>query len=288
VTTPLRTSDPRRAGLRITGPRGGALLAALLAAAAASAARAAPETVEIFSAGSLRGVVSDLATEAAPGLGIEVKATFGGSGLLRTRIEKGERPDLFLSADLGSPRQLEAEGRTVVPAVAIARNRMCVVARRSAGITADNLIERLLDPQLRVKTSMPVADPGGDYAWAIFDRIEALRPGSGAVLKEKAQALMNVKAPAKPGQHPYAALFEAGLIDASITYCSGVAGMEQDAPGLASLPVPATLDPHPVDGLAVLSAKPAALRLALYLLSEKGQAIVARERLIPVAAATAQ
>jgi molybdate transport system substrate-binding protein len=266
-----------------------ALLAALTLAAAASAARAAPETVEIFSAGSLRGVVNDLATEVAPGFNIEVKATFGGSGLLRERIEKGERPDLFMSADLGSPRKLEAEGRTVVPAIAIARNRMCIVSRRSAHVTAANLIDRLLAKNVRVKTSMPAADPGGDYAWAIFDRIEALRPGAGAILKEKAQALMSLKGtPTKPGESAYAALFDSGQVDMAITYCSGVAKLEQEVPELTSLVVPPKLDPHPVDGLAVLSTRPAALRLGLFLLSEKGQAIVAREGLVPIAGAEAQ
>lgn len=262
-----------------------ATLLALVSVVAAANVCAAPETVEIFSAGSLRAVVNDLASVAAPALNVEVKATFGGSGLLRERIEKGEQPDLFMSADLASPRKLEGEGRTVVPAVMIARNRMCVLARRTAGLTAANLIDRLLATGVRVKTSTPVADPAGDYAWAIFERIDALRPGAGAVLRDKAQALMSVTAaPAAPGQSPYGALFAAGLIDASITYCSGVANLEKEVEGLASLPVPAELDPHPVDGLAILSAKPAAMRLALYLLSEKGQAMVARAGLVPVAA----
>lgn len=262
-----------------------AMLLALLSTLAAADVGAAPETVEIFSAGSLRGVVNDLASTAAPALNVEVQATFGGSGLLRERIEKGERPDLFMSADLASPRKLEAQGRTVVPAVMIARNRMCVLARRAAGLTAANLIDRLLATGMRVKTSTPLADPAGDYAWAIFQRIDALRPGAGAVLKEKAQALMSVTAAATaPGQSPYGALFASGQIDASITYCSGAASLEKEVPDLASLPVPAELDPHPVDGLAILSAKPGAMRLALYLLSEKGQAMVARAGLVPVAA----
>lgn len=271
------------------GLRRNTWLAAFLCVASAGAASSAPapQTVEIFSAGSLRGVVNDLATDVAPGLNIEVKSTFGGSGLLRERIEKGETPDLFMSADLGNPRKLEAAGRTVLPAVEIAKNRMCIVSRRSAGVTAGNLIDRLLEKKVRVKTSTPIADPAGDYAWAIFDSIEALRPGSGAVLKAKAQSLMDVKAPLKPNQHPYAALFEAGLIDLSITYCSGIAALEKDAPDLTSFPVPPALDPHPVDGLAVLTSNPAAQRLALYLLSEKGQAIVAREGLIPVGEAPA-
>ena len=81
------------------------------------------ETVEIFAAGSLRGVVSDLVKEAGAALNIEVNPSFGGSGSMRERIEKGEKPDLLLSADLGSPRKLESQGRTVVPTIAFARNR---------------------------------------------------------------------------------------------------------------------------------------------------------------------
>ena len=72
---------------------------------------------------------------------------------------------------------------------------MCVVSRRSAGVTGRNLIDHLLRKDVRVKTSTPIADPSGDYAWAIFDHIDSLRPGSGAALKQKAQTLMNASAP---------------------------------------------------------------------------------------------
>jgi len=89
-------------------------------------------------------------------------------------------------------------------------------------------------------------------------------------------------APAKPNQGPYA-LFESRKIDMMITYCSHTATLGKDAPELTSLVVPPRLDPHPVYGLAVLSGKPAALRLALFLLSEKGQAIIARAGLVPIA-----
>jgi len=255
--------------------------AALLASAIAAAAPA--EKVEVYSAGSLRAVWTEVAAQAGPALNIEVKPTFGGSGLLRERIEQGERPDLFTSADLGSPRKLEAAGRTAVPVVAFARNRMCVVSRRASAVTAANLIDKLRGKGVRLRTSTPVADPAGDYAWAIFDRIEALRPGSAAVLKARAEASMNVHAEStSPGQNPLAALFAAHQIDMAITYCSGVASIEKDAPGLASLPVPAKLDPHPLYGLAILSDRPAVLRLALYLLSDKGQAIITQAGLVPL------
>jgi ABC-type molybdate transport system substrate-binding protein len=250
---------------------------------AAPTARAA-ETVEIFAAGSLRGVVGELAKEAGPALDIEVKSSFGGSGLMRERIEKGETPDLFLSADVGSPRKLAAAGRTVVPAIAFARNRMCILSRNSAHVTARNLVDRLLAKGVRVKTSTPIADPAGDYAWAIFDRIDALRPGSGALLKSKAQELMSLTAtPTTPTQSPAAALFLTNQVDMSITYCSAAPSLEKEVSGLTSLVVPPQLDPHPLYGAAVLSNKPQALRLALFLLSDKGQAIIAAEGLVPLA-----
>jgi ABC-type molybdate transport system substrate-binding protein len=260
------------------------LLIAVASAMWSALAHAGP--VEILAAGSLRGVVNDLAA-AAGRMNVEVKSDFGGSGLLRERIENGANADLFLSADLGSPRKLQALGKTALPVVAFARNRMCVVSRRSAGVTQKNLAERLLAAGVRVKTSTPVADPAGDYAWAIFDRIDAVRPGAGAKLKTKAQANMAVTAPTPaPGQSAAAALFAANLIDVSITYCSAATGLAQELPDLVSSEVPPAFDPHPLYGLAVLSDRPDALRIALFLLSEEGQALIARNGLVPVSGAT--
>jgi molybdate transport system substrate-binding protein len=262
-----------------------ALLAATLCALSGSAASAPPEaqSVEIYAAGSLRGVVTEVAQAVQAAFNIELQPTFGSSGTLRERIEKGEAPDLFLSADLASPRKLETQGRTFVPAAMFARNRMCVVAR-AAGVTAANMVDRMLAKGVRLKTSTPVADPSGDYAWAIFDHIDGVRPGAGRLLKEKAQASMGVTAtPASPTQHPYAALLAAKQIDIAITYCSGMAAMRKDLPQLHSFEVPPQFDPHPVDGMALLSNKPEALRVALFLFSEKGQAIIAEQGLVPLA-----
>jgi ABC-type molybdate transport system substrate-binding protein len=239
------------------------------------------QTVQVYAAGSLRGVVGDLARQAGPALGVEVKSEFGGSGSMRERIEKGEKPDLLMSADMGSPQKLQAEGRTVVPVIAFARNRECVVSKTALGVTPANLADKLLDPKVRIKTSQPVADPSGDYTWAIFDKIDASRPGAGKTLKAKGEASWALTAaPTKPGQSALAALFANDRIDATIVYCS--AGIDKEVPGLASFPIPAALDPHPVYGVAVLSNRPEALRLALYLLSQPGQAIVAKNGLVPL------
>jgi molybdate transport system substrate-binding protein len=266
---------------RIKVPNVSATLLAISGAFAATLASAEP--VEIFAAGSLRGVVTELAQDMAADYNIEVKPSFGGSGSLRERIEKGEKPDLLLSADLGSPRKLEAQGRTVVPTAAFARNRMCIVSRRSAGVTASNLIDRMLKRDVRLKTSTPIADPAGDYAWAIFDRVNVIRPGAGTKLQEKAQASMSVTAtPLTPTGSAAAALFAAKQIDMSITYCSASSGLTRELPELSSLEVPPSLDPHPVYAVAVLSVKPEVMRVVLFLFSEKGQALIAHQGLLPL------
>jgi molybdate transport system substrate-binding protein len=258
--------------------------AAVLAASAAHAQTSGTQTVQVFAAGSLRGVVGDLAKQAGPDLGVEVKGEFGGSGLMRGRIEKGEKADLLMSADMDSPRKLQAQGLTVLPVIAFAKNRECVVSRKALGVTPANLVDKLLDPKVRIKTSQPIADPSGDYTWAIFDKIDALRPGAGKTLKAKGEASWPLTAqPAQgqstQGQSAQAALFAQDKIDLSIVYCS--AAIDKELPDLlASFPVPAALDPHPQYGVAVLSNRPEVLRTALYLLSEKGQAIVARNGLI--------
>ena len=260
-------------------------IASLVVLATLVAGPANAEPVQVYAAGSLRGVVEDLGKGAKTVLGVEVKGQFGGSGSMRERIEKGEAADLLMSADMNSPLKLEGEGKTVVPVIAFARNRECVVSRKAVGITPANLIAKFTDKAVRVKTSQPIADPSGDYAFAIFDKMDVAKPGSGAVLKAKAQGLMDAKAtPTAAGQSALAALFAANQIDATIVYCS--AAVDKELPDLTSFPAPAAFDPHPVYGVAVLSTKPDAMRLALYLLSEKGQAIIAKNGLVPLRAET--
>ena len=242
----------------------------------------AADSVTVYAAGSLRGVVTDLATEAGPVLGIDIHPSFGGSGSMRERIEKGEPADLLMSADLGSPRKLVDEGRAVLPAIAFARNRVCIVSQQAAHITPRNLVARLLAKNIRLKTSQPVVDPGGDYAWSIIDHIDAVHPGAGATLKAKAQASWDFKATPSEGQSAAAALFTTGQVDVTITYCSGAPALLKEVPSLTSFEVPPRFDPHPLYGVAVVTANPAAQRLALYLLSDKGQALIAREGLVPL------
>lgn len=262
-----------------------ATLFACLAAGVAGAAPPAPATVTVFSAGSLRGVVGELAEQAQARYGIRIDATFGGSGALRARIEHGAHADLLLSADVASPAKLAAAGRTVVPALPFARNRICVVAPRAADVTPGNFVERVLAKGTRVWTSTPVVDPGGDYAAAILAKISAQHPAAGATLAARAQAVRDATAKA-PGEGlaRFAGLFQRHQIDLLITYCSGAPTLLKQAPELASFELPASLDPHPVYGMAVLSDTPAALRVALFLLSPAGQAILTGNGFVAITA----
>jgi molybdate transport system substrate-binding protein len=260
------------------------LLAASLLAVSAAATSALPcaaaETITIYSAGSLKNVVEELAKEVGPILDLDIKPTFYSSGLLRQRIEKGETPDLFLSADMASPQKLADAGRTIAPAIAFAQNRMCLTAKRATGVTQANLVDRMLAPDIRIRTSEPVADPAGDYAVIIFDRIDKLHPGAGDMLRDKAKKLRDTLT-ATP-RITAAELFRDNRIDMAISYCSGAAATEKEVQDLVTLPFPPGLEPEPIDGMAILSQKPGAMRLALFLLSEKGQAIVKKAGLLPL------
>jgi hypothetical protein len=56
----------------------------------------------------------------------------------------------------------------------------------------------------------------------------------------------------------------------------------REVPDSVSVPLPAALEPVPVYGMAVLSPNPDAARFALFTLSPRGQAILAKHELLPV------
>jgi ABC-type molybdate transport system substrate-binding protein len=118
---------------------------------------------------------------------------------------------VFASANMDHPQAI-ARGAAVQR---FARNRLCVLAHPAAGATAANVVERMLDPALKLGTSTPKADPSGDYAWALFRRIDARGgpwAGSYALLDRKALQLTGgPNSPPPPaGRNVYGALVAAG------------------------------------------------------------------------------
>lgn len=257
--------------------------AALLIPALAQGAEM-PAPLRVYAAGSLTGAFNALLAGFGTPPGMAAQPTYGPSGLLRERLERGEPADLFASADLGQPQRLADAGRGA-PVVLFARNRMCALGREALGLTQANLLDRLLDPAVKLATSTPVADPGGDYAWAAFARAERVHPGAQAMLEGKAQQLVGgpSMAPLVPGQGASEGVFLSGRADVMLGYCSGADALRRTLPDLAAVPLPAELEVGPEYGMTLLSDNPAAARFALFVMSGPGQAILARHGLIPVA-----
>lgn len=249
----------------------------------------APAPLRVYAAGSLTGSFNALLNAFGTPPGTAARPTFGPSGLLRERLQRGEPADLFASADLGQPQRLADAGRGT-PVVLFARNRMCALGRGNLGLTEANLLDRLLDPAVKLATSTPGADPGGDYAWAVFARAERVRPGAQATLEGKAQQLVGgpSMAPLVPGQGPSEGVFLSGRADVTLGYCSGAETVRRAVPDLAAVPLPAALEVGPEYGMTVLSANPAAARFARFVMSGPGQAILKQHGLIPVALPASQ
>jgi molybdate transport system substrate-binding protein len=74
------------------------------------------------------------------------------------------------------------------PVFRFARNSLCVV-RPGLDVDSANLVERVLDPTINLGTSTPNSDSSGDYALAVFRKLDAVKPGAGAILEQKALKL---------------------------------------------------------------------------------------------------
>jgi molybdate transport system substrate-binding protein len=268
------------------------LLAATCAAAmtGAGSGLARAEELRVLGAGSLREVISEIGGRYQKATGIAVTADFGPSGVVRERIEKGEKADLFASADMGHPLKLLADGRATRVDM-FTRNALCAFAVPKIGLTSANFIDRLLDPATKLGTSTPKADPAGDYTWLMFHRIDALHSGAYTTLDQKAQQIVGGPANNAPvdGKDPAAAALLSGKIDVMIGYCSGAKRMQSQVSDVQTVAVPKEVAAGPEYGLAILKgAAPQAEDLALYMLSPEGQQIFAQFGFAPVGLPTAE
>lgn len=249
--------------------------AAVLVLALAATPATAAEPVRLYAAGSLAGALGAVADAFTTQTGIPVERSFGPSGMMRERIEKGEPVDVFASADMGHPRRLVAEGHGDA-VVRFTGNRLCAIARPEIGLTGDNFLDKALDPAVRLGTSTPKSDPSGDYTWAMFAAAETLRTGARAALEAKALQLVGgpraEPVPAGKSAVPY--MFETGRADLFVAYCT--TGRAARASGLAltvvdlAPPLAQTAD----YGLVVTNPASAdADRFALFVLSEPARVI---------------
>jgi ABC-type molybdate transport system substrate-binding protein len=235
------------------------------------------ENPTLFAAGSLKAAMGDVVEAYAATYGTEVDTRFGPSGLLRQAIEEGARPDVFASANMAHPGKLAAAGWGS-PVALFARNQLCGLAQPGLSVSSDTLLDVLLDPEVRVGTSTPKADPSGDYAWQLFERAEAVRTGSLAALDQKALQLTGGPDSAKPpaGRNQYAWVMDEQRADIFLTYCTNAVLAQRELPDLQVLSIPANLAVGADYGLIVRAdSAPEGWRLALFILSPQGQEILA-------------
>lgn len=113
-----------------------------------------PAPLPVYAAGSLREVMTQVAGAWEARGGQKVALTFGASGLLRERIEKGEPAQVFASADTDHPQRLATAGGWLAPAV-FTRNTLCALTGAHVNATPSTLLATLLRPDVRVGTSTP-------------------------------------------------------------------------------------------------------------------------------------
>ena len=247
-------------------------------AAPVKAPAAGADPVQVYAAGSLRDALTEIARDHEARTGQKVVLTFAASGLLRERIEQGAPAQVFASADTKHPQRLANQGQWQAPVI-FTRNTLCALAQSAVAVTPDTLLSTILQPQVRLGISTPKADPAGDYAWALFQKADALQPGATARLEAKALQLTGganlAQAPA--GRNTYAWVMEQNRADVFLTYCTNAVAARAEVPSLQVVAVPEALQVGAAYGLTVRAGAPAqAQAFAQAVLQPPAQAVFRR------------
>jgi molybdenum ABC transporter molybdate-binding protein len=255
-----------------------AVFAALVTITMTTTTRASADTVLLHAAGSLRAALTELSGAFQAATGIAVQGKFGPSGLLKDEIAAGAKADVFASANMEHPQALAAAKKSG-PVVLFARNRLCALVRPGLPAESATLLERMLDPGVKLGTSTPRADPSGDYAFQVFAKAEQVKPGAKAALENKAQQLTGgpSSAAAPAGRSVYGWHVAEGRADIFLAYCTAALPAQKENPGQQVVALPDALAVGADYGLTVMAeSSPNAYRLAMFVLSPEGQRILAK------------
>lgn len=234
--------------------------------------------IQVYAAGSLRAALIKIANEYQDRTGQKVSLTFGASGLLRERIEKGEPANVFASADTDHPQRLAAGGNWLAPVVFV-RNSMCALTSEKIVSEPSTLLSVMLKPEVRVGTSTPKSDPSGDYAWALFNKAEGIQPGAFKVLDAKALKLTGAADSPRPpaGRSFYAWAMDEGQADVFLTYCTNAVAAQAEVPRMKVVQMPPELRVGAAYALTVSkSANSASAAFARSLIESPAQALFSR------------
>lgn len=111
--------------------------------------------------------------------GVKVTYDFTGSGVLKGDIEEGAPGDIFLSANAKFQRELEKKGFLKSYRI-FAYDYLAAATpiNNPEKVNKFNLINKLMDPNVKLGTSSPHTDPAGDYTWKMFKIINKKIPGA--------------------------------------------------------------------------------------------------------------
>jgi molybdenum ABC transporter molybdate-binding protein len=234
------------------------------------------DTVKLYSAGSLRGALTDVAKAFQAASGHTVEARYGPSGLLKNEIAGGAAAQVFTSANMAHPQALHDAGKSG-PVRLFTHNKLCALVKPGLHVTSENLLERMLDPNVKLGTSTPKADPSGDYAFEVFHKAEAVKPGTRAVLEKKALQLTGGAASAVPpsGRAVYGWHVAEGRADIFLTYCTNAVVAQKENPGQQIVALPDNLSVGADYGMTVMNGAPAAAQqFADFIMSPPAQRIL--------------
>jgi ABC-type molybdate transport system substrate-binding protein len=241
------------------------------------------DTVQLYAAGSLRGALTEVAKAFEAATGNAVQAKYGASGLLKNEIANSAKTDVFASANMEHPQSLHQAGKGGA-VVLFARNKLCALVRPGLDVNSATLLARMLDPNVKLGSSTPKADPSGDNAFEMFKKAKAIQPGAQAILEKKALPLTGGKdsAAPPPGRPVYGWQVTEGRADIFITYCTNARDAKMAYAGQQIVALPDNLSVGADYGFTVMTgATPAAQRFADFIASAAGQQILINHGFAP-------
>ena len=261
----------------------------LLLAAAAGAGRPTagfgqePTGLTVFVAASLKDAFGDIAQVLAQrDPPIVVRFNFAGSQQLALQLEQGARADVLASADQRWMEAVRDSGLVAGTPRVFARNRLVVITPAAN----PGRVDRLEDLSRRGLKLVLAAEavPVGKYSREALSRLAGAR-GFGAdypvrVLRNVVSQEENVKA--------VVAKVQLGEADAGMAYVSDVTPAVR--PAVRQIEIPDqynVLATYPIAVLRAAAQPAAAHAFVAMLLSDEGQALLARHGLLPAETAAA-
>ncbi len=227
------------------------LIAGLLVAGCTTTSDAAGETtLTVFTAASLTGAFTDIGRAyEAQNENVRVTFVFDGSQTLRTQVEQGANPDIFVSASTKHLQALQDGGfmdnSTVAPFLG---NSLALIVpiENTAGITG---LADLAKPGTKLVIGTRDV-PFGDYTRQMLDKMAA-DPAYGDVYRDAVMTNVVSEEMAVSSVVPKLALGEA---DAAVVYKSDVS--KDDLTTVTRIDVPAEYNVVATYPLGILAASP--------------------------------